>query len=218
MHKLKGNILVALTLVLIWSCNSKHKNGETSTTPPNKGVITEGKNLPGDIVPDAYLPIPGFEDYKKYCETSSVLLNSKWAKYKKPSDEGIIGYYTLFNGDRKRNNKFEYIGELAVFVPNGKNWSFDDPNQTFLGIRLQRPGIRLMNSIEVGSSIQHLKSELGKPKLENDHLIVYYGPNGTLGVFETNGGKITQIYYGSLDLKGKEILTVGDIINLIKAW
>ncbi|MEO1051445.1 MAG: hypothetical protein AAFX87_12520 [Bacteroidota bacterium] len=183
-----------------------------------KGQISEDEKLLNETTVDKPLPVPDFEDFKKYRETSGVLSVSKAAKYKKPSDKGIIGFYTLFNKDREQDEKREYIGELVVFVHKDKDWKFDDPDQSFLGIRLQKPGIKLYGDIEVGRPIQVVKSQLREPKLTNDSLIVYRDGKGTVGVFETDEGIITGIYYGLLNIDKDDTLTIEDIIDMKNSW
>ncbi|MFT4523616.1 MAG: hypothetical protein ACI8ZN_002571, partial [Bacteroidia bacterium] len=177
-----------------------------------------GEKISYEDVINPQLPIPEFVDFKKYCETSGVLLNSKWTTFRKPSDKGRIGFYTLFNEGRKQNMMYEYIGELVVFAPNDKNWRFNDPNQTFLGIRLQMPGIKLFGKIEVGKSVHVLKQVLREPNLKNDSLTVYHDSNGTLGIFKVKKDTITEIYYGLMNLDNKEPLAVEDAVLLINTW
>ncbi|MFT5157490.1 MAG: hypothetical protein ACI83I_002051, partial [Bacteroidia bacterium] len=47
-----------------------------------------GEKISYEDVINPQLPIPEFVDFKKYCETSGVLLNSKWTTFRKPSDKG----------------------------------------------------------------------------------------------------------------------------------
>jgi len=203
--------------VLICSCNANSNKDKLSLSNSVKIPQTDSVLIDTDKV-DQILPVPKFDTFRKNCETSGVVQNSKWDNYKKSSDEGIFGFYTLFNKDRKTSQKFEYLGELVVFVPSSNSWTFDSPDQTFISIHLQKPDLQLFDSVEVGAKTDILKSIFGQPKLNNDSTQVFFDQKGTIGIFKVENDEISEIYYGLLDLDINKNMTMEDVEEIINAW
>ena len=150
------------------------------------------------------LPIPKFLDFKKYCETSGGLSNKGQEYFYKPKDKGIYGFYTLFDSD----DNFP-TGELIIHCDVKKltDWKVDNKTQIFIKLHLSEENygqltnakhspIKLFNTIGIGSNVSKLFLKLGKPKIINDSIAVYWDINRTIGVFKLKDSLITELRYG----------------------
>ena len=102
-------------------------------------ILAADKTISAGSEPENNLPIPKFEDFRPFLETSGVVARTEWHKYPIESETGLYGFYTLFTPEKK------YLGELIIHFPKSINyWRVDDPDQTFIRALIEGEGIEVV--------------------------------------------------------------------------
>jgi len=191
--KILKNIILLLILFTASFC--AHDN---SADKQDIAVLDTSNNKisPIIVIPDTTiaLPLPTFQDFIKFTETSSILPTNETKLFYRPQDKGFYGYYTLFH--RKPN--YELQGVLKIFSKknDGTSWKENDTDQVFIQAIITGDKIKFLNKISIGDSKVDLIKVFGKSKINLVDTFVCYDAFQTVGIFILKADKLTKIIYG----------------------
>ncbi len=184
---------ITLLISLLWIMKPDHSGEFVSPST----IVYTSKDLPllqrvsTMDEPGNKLPIPDFEDFRPFLETSGVVAQSEWYKYPIESETGLYGFYTLFTPEKK------YLGELIVYFPKSINhWRMDDPNQSFIRIVVEGEGIEVIPGLTIGMNREQLYTLLGEPLYQSENCAMYMDQSGTCISVNLNEEQVTNIDCG----------------------
>ena len=176
---------------------------------------SNNKISPLIVIPDTTiaLPLPTFQDFIKFTETSSILRTKETKLFYRPQDKGFYGFYTLFS----HNPTIEPQGELKIFTKknNASDWRESDTDQVFIQTIITGDKIKFLNKISIGDSKVDLIKVFGESKINLVDTFVCYDKFQTVGIFILQADKLTKIIYGRYDKqKLSDRITVEQIRNI----
>jgi hypothetical protein len=138
--------------------NSDETNLKTDTLVPNKISLDRGISEERETFGEP-IDILVLKGQTFLTVTSGVWPHSESKTFCKSSDHRFFGHYQLID---KSDEKFEFIGQLIVSVPNSaEGWTFDNNYETFVEIKLESNKIRIWNELGVGNKETHLIKFIG---------------------------------------------------------
>jgi hypothetical protein len=210
--KILKNIILLLILFTASFCTNDNSAVEQEIAMLD---TSNSKISPLIVVPDTTiaLPLPTFQDFIKFTETSSILQTNETKLFYRPQDKGFYGYYTLFH----RKPKYELQGELKIFSKrnDGTGWKESDTDQVFIQTIITGDKIKFLNKISIGDSKVDLIKVFGESKINLVDTFVCYDKFQTVGIFILQADKLTKIIYGRYDKqKLSDRITVEQIRNI----
>lgn len=164
---LKRHYIYLITIFTLTACLTVDKEGSENSAENNFKADTIKTNeieLDRDSLKDDNtigVPIDIFElkGLSFLTVTSGVWPHSESKTFCKPYDHKFFGHYQLID---KSEDKFEFIGQLIVSVPNSsENWTYENDYETFVEIKLENRKIRIWKDIGVGTKEAKLNSFIG---------------------------------------------------------
>lgn len=186
-----AQITLLISLLCIMKPDYIGRSASFSTSEHSSKILSVDKTVSVMSAPENDLPIPKFEDFRPFLETSGVVARTEWHKYPIKSETGLYGFYTLFTPEKK------YLGELIIHFPKPINyWRMDDPNQTFIRVVIEEEGIEAVPGLTIGLTKEELYRTLGKPVHQSQDCAVYMDQSGTYLKVDLNAEKVIKIDYG----------------------
>ena len=180
-------------VLLLWTMKPDHHTALEAlpTNVDESKILQVEKGLTASGAQGNKLPIPDFEDFRPFLETSGVVGRSEWSKYPIQSETGLYGFYTLFTEERA------YLGELIVHYPRSINhWRMDDPNQTFIRAVIEGEGIEVVPGLTIGLTKEELYRIMGRPVHQSQDCAVYMDQSGTYLKVDLIKEKVIKLDYG----------------------
>ncbi|MEO9511667.1 MAG: hypothetical protein ABJN84_01510 [Flavobacteriaceae bacterium] len=197
--KYKGILVLALSIVLLFSCKDKSKaipHGKSDSENPSaveKKAANQGKRewLNFDIDVNNIK-----ENIDSFTSSYSSRGGSIFDETDLKEDDYIGLYYLVVNSED--NIPDVVVGKMIIYNSE-KPWVFENRTDNFLEISLWKKGITLFDgSIEVEANKNALIELLGDEYSiigNNNDIIVYKGKR-LIGFFKIESGKITYIKIG----------------------
>lgn len=212
---------IILLSIILFSCYEKADTRSNSVTTDKAPLekeddkLRKGNDTATLDISERFLPVPRFKEFKHFCETFGGSYLQKTYLYR-PQEKGHFGAHHLY--DRQKHVQMGFLIAHNT-VEEFSNWKFSDTTQVFVALVMKRAGsrLKLFDKIGISDKKEVLIEFFGKPKIENDTMIVYWDKNRTIGQFEIQKGIINSFIYGRYNDNINLPLTQYEL-NKINVW